>query len=50
MTLWIDADAMPRDIREIVFRTARRLTLATVLVANTSLSRLVRRHCLFLAC
>lgn len=38
MTLWIDADAMPRDIREIVFRAARRLKLTTVLVANSSLS------------
>jgi len=32
--LWIDADAAPRDVKEIVFRAARRLELETVLVAN----------------
>jgi uncharacterized protein len=31
--LWIDADAAPRDVKEIVFRAARRLSLPTVLVA-----------------
>jgi uncharacterized protein len=34
MRLWIDADAAPRDVREIVFRAAARLELETVLVAN----------------
>lgn len=34
MTLWIDADAMPRDVKDIVFRAADRLRLETVLVAN----------------
>ncbi|HEX8433032.1 MAG TPA: YaiI/YqxD family protein [Longimicrobium sp.] len=34
MKLWIDADAAPRDVKEIVFRAAQRLELATVLVAN----------------
>ena len=33
-TLWIDADSVPREVREIVFRAAHRLSLATVLVAN----------------
>lgn len=37
MKLWIDADAAPRDVKEIVFRAARRLELATVLVANQRL-------------
>lgn len=32
--LWIDADAAPRDVKEIVFRAALRLELTTVLVAN----------------
>jgi uncharacterized protein YaiI (UPF0178 family) len=32
--LWIDADAAPRDVKEIVFRASERLKLATVLVAN----------------
>jgi uncharacterized protein YaiI (UPF0178 family) len=32
--LWIDADAAPRDVKEIVFRAAKRLEMQTVLVAN----------------
>ena len=38
MKLWIDADAAPRDVKEIVFRAAERLELETVLVANQRLS------------
>ncbi len=34
MTLWLDADATPRDVKEICLRAAERLELATVLVAN----------------
>ncbi len=34
MTLWIDADAAPRDVKDICLRAAERLRLATVLVAN----------------
>ena len=34
MKLWIDADAAPRDVKEIVFRAADRLRVNTVLVAN----------------
>lgn len=34
MTLWVDADATPREVKEIVYRAAARLRLATVLVAN----------------
>jgi uncharacterized protein YaiI (UPF0178 family) len=34
ITLWIDADAAPRDVKEICFRASERLALATVLVAN----------------
>ena len=37
MRLWIDADATPREVKEIVFRAARRLGLETVLVANQRL-------------
>ena len=37
MRLWIDADAAPRDVKEIAYRTSRRLGLATVLVANQRL-------------
>ena len=34
MRLWVDADAAPRDVKEIVFRASERLALPTVLVAN----------------
>jgi uncharacterized protein YaiI (UPF0178 family) len=33
-TLWIDADAAPRDVKDICFRASDRLQLATILVAN----------------
>jgi hypothetical protein len=32
--IWIDADASPRDVKEIVFRAAKRLAIDTILVAN----------------
>lgn len=38
MKLWIDADAAPRDVKEIAFRAARRLEMETVLVANQRLT------------
>ena len=34
MRLWIDADAAPRDVKEICFRSSERLKLETILVAN----------------
>ena len=34
MKIWIDADATPRDVKDVVFRAAKRLNIATVLVAN----------------
>lgn len=34
MTLWLDADATPRDVKEISLRTAERLQLATILVSS----------------
>jgi uncharacterized protein YaiI (UPF0178 family) len=37
MKIWIDADAAPRDVKELVFRAARRLAIETVLVANQRL-------------
>jgi hypothetical protein len=37
MRVWIDADAAPRDVKEIVFRAAKRLAIETVLVANQRL-------------
>jgi uncharacterized protein len=35
--IWIDADAAPRDVKELVFRAAKRLSIETVLVANQRL-------------
>ncbi len=32
--IWVDADACPGAIKEILFRTAKRLKIETVLVAN----------------
>jgi len=37
LKIWIDADAAPRDVKELVFRAAKRLNLSTVLVANQRL-------------
>ena len=37
MRLWLDADAAPRDVRDICLRAAERLRLDTVLVANVRL-------------
>jgi hypothetical protein len=34
LRIWIDADAAPADVKQIVFRAAKRLNIATVLVAN----------------
>ena len=39
MKIWIDADACPRVIKEIVFRASERLDLPVVLVANKSLAK-----------
>jgi uncharacterized protein YaiI (UPF0178 family) len=38
LKIWIDADAAPRDVKEIVFRAARRLGIEAVLVANQWIS------------
>jgi uncharacterized protein len=38
MKIWIDADAAPGDVKEVVYRAAKRLSLETVLVANRRLS------------
>jgi uncharacterized protein len=37
MKIWIDADAAPRDVKEITARAAKRLELRTFLVANQRL-------------
>lgn len=43
MKIWIDADAAPRDAKDIVFRASTRLEIAAVLVANQPL-RLPIQH------
>jgi uncharacterized protein YaiI (UPF0178 family) len=37
VVIWIDADAAPRDVKELVFRASKRLAIDTVLVANQRL-------------
>jgi uncharacterized protein len=37
MQIWVDADACPRVIKEILFRAAERTRISMVLVANTLL-------------
>lgn len=39
LTVWVDADACPRVIKEIVFRASQRLGLAVRLVANNKLTK-----------
>lgn len=34
MKLWIDADAAPRDVKDVCYRASDRLKLETILVAN----------------
>lgn len=38
MKLWLDADAVPREVKEVCFRASERLVLETILVANQRLS------------
>jgi len=46
-TLWVDADACPGAVKELLFRTALRLEIETTFVANQSIripkSELIRR-------
>ncbi|MEL6383214.1 MAG: YaiI/YqxD family protein [Cyanobacteria bacterium J06626_18] len=37
MQIWVDADACPKVIKEILFRAARRVEIKTTLVANQEL-------------
>jgi uncharacterized protein YaiI (UPF0178 family) len=37
MRIWVDADAAPRDVKELVFRAAKRLQVPAILVANQRL-------------
>ena len=38
MRIWIDADACPKDVKELVFRASARLSLPVCLVANRALA------------
>jgi uncharacterized protein YaiI (UPF0178 family) len=37
LKIWIDADAAPRDVKELVFRAAKRLEIPAIMVANQHL-------------
>ena len=37
LKIWVDADAAPRDVKELVFRAAKRLGIEVILVANQRL-------------
>ncbi len=36
--IWVDADACPKDIKEIIFRAAKRTKTETILVANSHIN------------
>lgn len=36
-TIWIDADACPKVIKEVIYKVSERLSLQVVLVANSSM-------------
>ena len=38
MQIWVDADACPKVVKEILFRTSQRLEVSVTLVANQPLS------------
>ena len=38
MKIWVDADAAPGDVKDVVFRASKRLGIETLLVANHRLS------------
>jgi hypothetical protein len=37
MKIWIDADAAPREVKELVYKSSKRLNLEVTLVANQSI-------------
>jgi uncharacterized protein YaiI (UPF0178 family) len=48
MKIWVDADACPNPIKEILFRAAERTGIALVLVANHDIRIKPSRHISFL--
>lgn len=39
MKIWIDADACPKAIKEIIFKASERLKIETILVANQNIAK-----------
>lgn len=37
MTIWIDADACPRQVKEVIFRAAERTSTAVMVIANKAM-------------
>ena len=37
MQIWVDADGCPRDVKDVVFRAARRIKCSVVVVANKAM-------------
>jgi hypothetical protein len=37
LKIWVDADAAPREVKDLVYRVSRRLAIETILVANQRL-------------
>ena len=48
MKIWVDADACPNPIKEILFRAAERTGIALVLVANHDVRIKPSRHISFM--
>jgi uncharacterized protein YaiI (UPF0178 family) len=48
MKIWVDADACPNAIKEILFRAAERTGIALILVANHDMRIKASRHISFL--
>lgn len=44
MQIWVDADACPKAIKEILFRAAERMSITTTLVANQFVQTPPSRH------
>ncbi|WP_374088502.1 YaiI/YqxD family protein [Methylomicrobium lacus] len=44
MQIWVDADACPKAIKEILFRAAERMAITTTLVANQFVQTPPSRH------
>ncbi len=50
MTIWVDADSCPRQVRDIVVRAAKRTGARAVFVANKPVPGLDKRNAEFILC